>query len=297
MDAALGIGGNLSHRVIKNKRRKRFEIRIPGMGRVGYTNDPGEASLFANLFFDTNLRALHRDNDGRLINEYDFGSGLVTNVGVLALANDGLGTKLGKAKESFGLIPNLKFHAWGSGSTAATVRDIKLETLQKPTETNAVEATNTLSAKAELGKGSPKLISTSKLKAESTFTATEWGIFTKKVLSATTGTPLTAKTATSGTVTATPLTASSEEALGERLNIIVPTAATEIWGLITASTTSVLTVPVWVKQSTEAEQEPTATSAYSIKPIMWDRRVYTGIPLETGNEVEWIYELALTSGG
>ncbi len=299
MKANLGMSGDLHARLITNKRKKfkRYEIIVPGIGRIGYTRDPGEASMFANAVFDTALHAVHLDPCGKVLGEYSFGSGLVTNVGVLALAQDGLGAKLGKAKESFGVIPNLKWHAWGSSNTAATIKDIKLGSLKKPTETNAVEATNTLSTKAELGKGGPKLISKAKIKAESSFEVVEWGIFTKKTLSATTGTPLTAKTATSGTVTATPLTASSEEALGERLQIVVPTEATEIWGLITENTTSVITVPEWVKQSTEAEQEPTATSPFTIKPVMWDHRVISPISVESGNEIEWIYELAMNSGG
>lgn len=301
MDSAVGLSASMQPHLITGKRRKNkvFEIRIPGFGRIGYTRDIGEAKMFQNVMLQTSLGAIVREPDGRIIEEHDFGSGLITNVGVLALAQDGLGLKQGAAKSSFGLFPNLKWHAWGTSETAASVLDLSLNTLAAPTTTKAAAATNTLTAN---GEGKPKLVSTATITAEGTLKITEWGIHTGELLSAITGTPLTAESAVSGTVTATPLTASSEEVLGERLHVLVAAenAAKEakpVWGLVTANTTSVVTVPAWYSASAGAVAVPYEKSAYTIKPVMFDHRVFGLITVEVGNKIEFPWELEVKSGG
>lgn len=297
----VGLSSTMKPRKIKHygsnqKKTKATRVRqfgIPGLGRIAFSKDQGEANLFSKHFIQTRLGAIVRNPYGEIVESYNFGSGLVTNVGVLALAEDWVANEA-KAKEPFNLFAWLKWHAWGTSETAAKVEDIKLGALAAPTATEAVEATNKTTAN---GEGKPKLVSTSKIKAESTLKITEWGIHTQKILSATTGTPLTAKNATSGTTTGTALTASTTEAKGERLKIIVPTEATEIWGLITSNTTSIVTIPAWYKQSTGAVQEPTATSPYTIKPVMFDHRVFSVISVESGNEIEFPWELEIRSGG
>lgn len=268
-------------------------IRLPGIGRIAVTRDMGEAALLSTQQFSTKLRAVVRDPAGRLVEERDLGSGLVTNVGVLALAQDI--TVPGVSAAPANLFANLKWHAWGTGTTAAATTDIKLQTLAAPTTANAVEATTTVVTAN--GEGKPKIVSTSKIVAGGSLAITEWGIHTAKVLSATTGTPLTAETATSGTVTGTPLTASSTTALGETLKILVPTETEEIWGLITANTTSVVTVPAWYKASSGAVKAPSATSPFTIKPVMFDHRVFAAINVESGNTIEFPWELEIKSGG
>lgn len=276
----------------KTKVARVRQFGVPGLGRIAMTRDRGEASLFSQFLTNTRLRAIVRDPEGRLVESYDLGSGLVTNVGVLALAEDwGVpGVKAAPAN----LLANLKFQAWGTSSTAATVNDIKVTSLAAP---NATEATEGTLSTTPSGEGKPKLISTAKIKAESSLEIKEWGVFTKKILSATTGTPLTAETAVSGTVTGTPLTASSAEALGETLKILVPSEPEEIWGLITSNTTSVVTVPAWYKQSSGAVKEPKNNSPYTIKPVMFDHRVFAVINVETGNTIEFPWELEIKSGG
>jgi len=63
-------------------------LRIPGLGRVAFTKDPGDSGLFARHYLKRKLTAYHRNSKGELLDERDLGSGLVTNVGVLSLAND-----------------------------------------------------------------------------------------------------------------------------------------------------------------------------------------------------------------
>jgi hypothetical protein len=266
--------------------------RIPGLGRIAFTRDPGEAELFSKHYLATKLRAIIREPDGRLVEEHDLGSGLVTNVGVLALANDWKVPGVSAAPAN--LFANLKFGAWGTGSTAAATTNIKLET---PAAPNATEATEGIQTVTTNGEGKPKFVLTTKITAESSISITEFGVFTKKKLSSTTGTPLTAKSATSGTVTGTPLTASSTTVLGETLQILFATASENIWGLVTSNTTSVVTVPAWYKESNGTVLEPSATSAFTLRPIMFDRRVFTSIGVESGNTIEFPWELEIKSGG
>lgn len=290
--SALGLSASLKPRLVPSGKVR--TLTIPRFGRVAFSRDSGEGGLFDSLLLSTRLRAIVRDPAGRLVEERELGSGLVTNVGVLALAQDAFCP--GVATNPANLFANLKWQAWGIGTTAAAVTDIKLESaaLANGSSTEAQEATNTLSTN---GEGKPKLISTRILKAESTLAITEWGIFTAKALGPTTGTPLTAVSATSGTVTGTPLTASSATAIGETLKIVNTASSADSWGLITKNTTSVVTVPAWYLTSSGAVKEPTSTSAYVLRPVMFDRRVFSAINVVTGNTVEFPYELEVKSGG
>lgn len=290
--SSVGLSASLRPRKVALRDQKVRTLRIPGVGRIGLTRDQGEAAMFGSLMLSTRLRMLVREPDGKLIVERDLGSGLVTNVGVLALAAD-FGVP-GVATNAANLFANLKWQAWGTGATAAAVTDIKLQTPAAPTATEAVEAVNTLSTN---GEGKSKFISTGKIKAESTLSITEWGIFTAKALAPTTGTPLTAVSAVTGTVTGTPLTASSATAIGETLKILNTASSEDSWGLITKNTTSVVTVPAWYKSSSGAVKEPTSTSAYVLRPVMFDHRVFGVQSVETGNTIEFPYELEVKSGG
>src|SRR6185369_13967155 len=60
----------------------------------------------------------------RLIEDFDLGSGLVTNVGVLALANDSNWSAVNALNS---LFAKMKYHATGTGATAAAATDIKLQ--------------------------------------------------------------------------------------------------------------------------------------------------------------------------
>lgn len=284
-------------RLIKPKVQRVRGFGVPGLGRVAFTRDQGDAGLFSRHFLDTHLSAIVRAPDGSVVEAYDLGSGLVTNVGVLALAAD-FGVPGVKAAAA-NVFANLKYHAWGTSATAAATTDVKLGAYAKPNETECTTGVNSLVAN---GAGEPLLKSTATITAESSLAITEWGIHTIKKLSATTGSPLTAETATSGTTTGTTLTASSTEALGETLKIVeyAENAAKEAkpgWGLVTANTTSVVTVPAWYLQTSGAKQEPEAKSTYTLRPVMFDHRVFSVINVEANNTIEFPWELKLKSGG
>lgn len=318
MQSEMALKATMKPRLIVNEPRSRKvrTLRTP-LGRFGYTRDKGEGDMFGTQTLETRLRAIVRDEGDRVIDEYDLGSGLVTNVGVLALAYDtaygGAGSELaglatgkpqGKAKTAFNLFSQLAWHQWGTSETSATTYDLALNAAAKTKTNAATEATEAKNTVTTSGAGKPKLVSTVTLEAGETLKITEWGIFTQKVLSATTGTPLTAVSATTGTVTGTPLTASGEEAQGERLKVLLAAKnakkeAKKIWGLIVHNTTSVVTVPAWYKYG-EAEtggtEEPESTSAYELLPVMFDHRVFGVITVESGNKIEFPWELEIQSG-
>lgn len=268
---------------------------------LGYVlaKDRGHAILTAGQMFDTKLVARHIRN-GIIISEKDLGSGLVTNVGVLALANDGFWSVTNAPNN---LFLKAKYQATGTGTTAAAATDIKLQTASTQGGQTPVVAVNTLVSAANL----QKLQSVATISYTGPEAVTEWGLLAYAstvpavtVLSDSTGTPFTAGAATTGTVTGTPLTASATTAMGQQMSIIENTGnATPHWGLITSNTTSVVTVPAWYKVSdgTAAGTTPANTNAYVFRPIMWDHKVFSAINVVNGDAIQFTYVLTISSGG
>lgn len=225
------------------------------------------------------------------------GSGLVTNVGVLALAND-----FNLASPSGAAINTLKlanYHVSGTGATAAATTDIKLQTQSANGGQTPVAGTQTLTSAANL----QKYQTVATISYTGTEAVTEWGLLVGTIggaISATTGTPFTAGSATTGTVTATPLTASSSTVQGQQQTIFENTGnATPHWGLVTSNTTSVVTVPAWYKVSdgTAAGTTPANGNAYTIRPVLWDHKVFSAINVVNGDSIQFTYVLTVTSGG
>lgn len=271
--------------------RLRDLLRLPfGRGRVLWTPDQGDANIVGDQVFATHLQATVYRRSGR-VEEYDLGSGLVTNVGVLALAND-----FAWASPSGAAINTLKlqnWHATGTGTTAAAATDIALQTLASPTTANAVAGTQSLVSAANLQ--IYKTVAT--INYTSSLAITEWGLHSAQVLSATTGSPFTAATATGFTATATPFTASSSTVQGEQQLIVVP-GTTTVWGLITSNTTSAGVIPAWYKVADgTAGSTPGNTEAYALKPVLWDHKVFGAINVANLDSVAWSYSLTVNSGG
>lgn len=295
IDAELALSG-----VLHTRRQRVRSLRLPGGLRVGWTRDQGGAAIFNSALFDTNLTATIRDAKDRVIDRVPLGSGKVTNAGALALGYDFNCPGVSGAPAN--LFANLKYHGWGTGAGTENEKDIKLETpatWEGGANNKARKETSYLVTPS--GIGTPKLVSVCKLTwpaGEAGEAAIkEWGIFTYESLEATTGSPLTAVSATSGTVTGTPLTASSGTALGETLKLLVASETSEIWGLITSNSTSGVTVPAWYKQSTGAVEEPKSNSPYKLRPVMFDHRTFPVLNLSKGNSIEFTYELEIKSGG
>ena len=107
---------------------KSISAKIPGLGLVGLVYDKqGEATWFpGGLAYQSHLMARHLDRDGNLIKEHDCGSGLVTFLGVQALAADYLLPSVSAAKVSTLTLAN--YHISGTGVTAAATTDIRMGT-------------------------------------------------------------------------------------------------------------------------------------------------------------------------
>jgi hypothetical protein len=285
----VGFGGDLATRVIRPRApHKAVGFKLPGgRGRILFSRDPGDAGIFAREVFASELFAIHRDGDGRVIHEHDLGSGLVTNVGVTALANDFAWA------QNCQTLKLANQHATGTGTTAAAATDIALQTLAAPTTTTAVAGTQSLVSAAN----SQTYRTVATINYTSTLAITEWGLHTAAALSATTGTPFTATTATSATVTGTPYSASSSSVQGEQQLIVKP-GTTTVYGLILANTTSVLTIPAWYKVADgTAGSTPGSTEAFTLLPVLWDHKVFSAINVANGDSIQFTYNLAVNSGG
>lgn len=291
MDAAVGMRGDLATRVTRApKPHTARSLRMPfGIGRVIFSRDPGDSNLLAREVFATELYATHRDGDGKIVHEHDLGSGLVTNVGVLSMAND----YAWSSSLNLSTLGLANQHATGTGTTAAAATDFKLQTISTQGGQTAVAGTQTLVPSGT----APKYQTVATVNYTGTEAVTEWGLHSSSSISATTGTPFTATTATSGTVTGTPLTASSTTVRGQQGTIVVP-GTTAVWGLVLSNTTSVLTIPAWYNQSNGAAgSTPGSTEAFTLRPVLWDHKVFTAINVNNGDSIQFTYQLTVTSGG
>jgi hypothetical protein len=288
-------------------------VKLPKLGRFGLVHEKaGNGAAIGLMSFDTNLsvrvirngEAVHaKDVMSRWARFWgningqdtliDLGSGLVTNVGVLALANDfQLASPSGAAINTIKLA---NYHATGTGVTAAAATDIKLQTVSSNGGQTPVAGTQTLVSAAN----DQKYRTVATVAYTGTEAVTEWGLFLGGTLSASTGSPFTAGSATTGTVTATPLTASSSTVQGQQQTIFERTSGTNLsYGLVTSNTTSVVTVPAWyLVASGLAGQAPANTETYVIRPVMWDHKVFSAINVINGDSIQFTYTLTINSGG
>lgn len=270
---------------------KRFSIPTP-FGRMHIGLEKNGARHSAGLVMGTNLRVdlFHR---GKWQGFKDLGSGLVTNVGVTALANDHAWASPSAA--AINTIKLSNFHATGTGATAAAATDIKLQTVSTQGGQTPIAGTQTLVSAANL----QKYRTVATINYTGTEAVTEWGLHTSATLSAATGSPFTSGTATTGTVTGTPLTASSTTVQGQQQNIFERTSGTNLsYGLVVSNTTSVVTVPAWYLVATGAAgQAPANTETYVIRPVMWDHKVFSAINVVNLDSIQFTYELTVSSGG
>lgn len=311
MDGQVGMGGSLGTRLIRAPRRRPSRsLRLPGVGRFSFTRDPGEGGLLGSEYFATTLQAVHRDGDGMVLDVRELGSGLVTNIGCLALANDF--NWLPGQTIQLNVFSILKNHASGTGATAAAVTDIKLQTPSGFGGQTMVAGVQTMIPGTNAGgtltntTGTNKFQSVATINYTGTEAVTEWGLLGNlgaiggTALSSATGSPFTAGSATTGTVTATPLTASAAGTQGQVLTVIENTGnATPHWGLITSNTTSIVTVPAWYKvsDSTAAGVTPANTNTYVFRPLLWDHRVFAAINVNNGDSIQFTYQLISNQGG
>lgn len=260
---------------------------------------PEHAALHTRgLVFGTNLRVdyFHR---GKHQGHADLGSGLVTNIGAMAIANEAV-TLASPSAARINTLFLSNFHATGTGVTGAATTDLKLQTISTQGGQTPVAGAQTIDTSST--GAVPKYKTVATIPYTGTEAVTEWGLHTSGTLSSTTGTPFTAATATTFTATATPFTASSTTVQGLQQQIVIP-GTTTVYGVIQSNTTSVATLVNngttgwWTQAAGAAGATPGATEAYTLRPILWDHKVFSAINVVNGDSIQFTYTLTITSGG
>lgn len=269
-------------------------IKFPfGLGRLGMCWERhGDATSFpGGLFWRSSLKA-DLFHNGVWQGSRDLGSGLVTNVGVMALANEAV-TLASPSGARINVLFLSNQHFSGKGTTGAAATDIKIETISTLGGQTAVAGTQTFSSAANAQKyQSVATISYTGIEA-----VTEWGLHTSATRTATTGSPFTNATATTFTGTSSPYTASSSTVQGLQQSI-VEAGTTTVYGFVISNTTSVGTIPAWYKVADgTVGSTPGNTETYTIRPIMWDHKVFSAINVVSGDAIQFTYLLTCSSGG
>jgi len=135
---------------------KVYRFNLPLIGSFAVARDNGEA-IHAGTMFTGHLKAKHITADGSY-QDYDLGSGLVTTAGVTLMAADYTNTDA--------TLKLAKFHALGTGSTAATIADTALVTPSG----SRVSGTQNSSGNVYTTVGTFSFSGTAAI--------TEWGLFT-----------------------------------------------------------------------------------------------------------------------
>lgn len=221
----------------------------------------------------------------------DFGTGLVTNVGVMAMAADWQYANPSAAQNNTLDLAN--WHISGTGATAAAATDITLQTISANGGQTPVAGTQS----SIIAANSQKYQTVATINYTGTESVTEWGLITQSTVSATTGSPLTAVSTSLATATGTPFTASTTTVPGQQLHII-RTTTTASYALVLSNTTSALTIPGWFKVADGTSgTTPGSTEAYTLYPILWDHKVFSTISVVNGDSIQYTYTLTIASGG
>jgi hypothetical protein len=300
MNADQSFQGDLGMRLIRPQGPRKTRILRTPFGRIIMTRDRGEGSLLASEVLLSNLCAVHRDGDGVVKDEYDLGSGLVTNVGVLAMCNDFAWS----SSLNLSTLGTQNFHATGTGTTAAAATDFRMQTLASPTTTTAVTGAQSLVAPLTfVGPTSPIYRTVATVNYTTSLAITEWGLHSLAALSSSTGTPFTATTATTWQDTGSVQTASSTTVRGLQQTIVVP-GTTTVLGLNISNTTHIATLAAsstptgWYTQATQAAgATPGGTEAFTILPVMFDHKVFSAINVVNLDSIQFTYSLSVNSGG
>lgn len=298
-------------------------FKLPVVGRFAVIPDRhGAGELAADTGFTTNLSVKVFDKSGneRRVRDYfgsnkfekavnalryrnktelDLGSGLVTNIAATAVANEAI-TLASPSGARINTLFLANQHATGTGATAAAATDFKLQTISTQGGQTPVAGTQSIDTSSTIAVPKYKTVAT--ISYTGSEAVTEWGLFTNSTLSTTTGTPFTATSATTFTATATPFTASSTTVQGLQQQIVVA-GTTTVLGLVQSNTTSVATLfnngtTGWFTQAAQtAGSTPGSTEAYTLRPIMWDHKVFSAINVASGDSIQFTYTLTVNSGG
>lgn len=259
----------------------------------------GKEKKVRDYFYNNRFQKLWHTILYRNKTNLDLGSGLVTNIAAAAIANEAI-TLASPSGARINTLFLSNFHASGTGATAAAATDFKLQTVSTQGGQTPVAGAQTIDTSSTIAVPKYKTVAT--ISYTGSEAVTEWGLFTNGTLSSTTGTPFTADSATTFTATATPFTASSSTVQGLQQQIVVP-GTTTVLGLIQSNTTSVATLfnngtTGWFTQAAQtAGSTPGSTEAYTLRPIMWDHKVFSAVNVANGDSIQFTYTLTINSGG
>jgi len=267
-------------------------------GRIAVTFDRyNEGMRFpGGLQWGTNLTA-SLFQKGKYQGTRDLGPGLVTDVGATALANEAV-VLAGVSAAPVHVLFLSNQHISGTGATAASALDHKIQTISTNGGQTAVAGTKSWTNTMAV----PKYQTVATISYTGSEAVTEWGLFTHATMSTTTGSPFTAATATTFTATATPFTASSTTVQGLQQQVVIP-GTTTVMGHIQSNTTSVATLANngstgWFTVAAHtAGSTPGNTETYTLRPIMWDHKVFSAINVGNGDSIQFTYQLTVSSGG
>ena len=285
--------------------RRATSIRLPG-GRLILTRDRGQSKMVSRDYLLSNTFLTHRDGDGKLKEFRELGSGLVTNAGVNLMSFDY--TWAGGAT-----LKQANFHAIGTGTTAAAATDVFLQTANGTTNisgsTNGyMTGTQSVIANATGTPWSPVY------QTQATFTFTGAVAVTEWILAIGNGANI---SGTASATSTTSLTGSGFTTAGNGLqlwtaealvsgSIPINTPGTTPMLQVASNTATVLTgldnswstgTKTWLGINNQAQATPSATTLYVVFPTAWDHKVFAVVNTQSGDTIQFTYQLSINSGG
>ncbi len=298
-DGKLGLAGGLAALISRAARPYPAHtiLRIPGLGRLMFTRDPGSAKLLADQIFSSRLMADHYDAGGKLIGQFDFGSGLVTNSGVNLMADDftwGNGATL----------KQMNYHLTGTGTTVAAAADIFCQT--------PIGAGSLTGSTNGFFTGTQSYVSPNQYKTVGTvvynasLAVTEWALCMTNAATLARTSAGAAPTNNTFTDTGATFTTSGQGLAAYTIEInstVINTPTTTVMGQILSNTATVLTIQgpsasaAWLTLANAVASNPGATVAYNVFPTAWDHKVFSAINVNAGDSIAFTYTLSINSGG
>lgn len=272
--------------------RKAVSLRIPGLGRLILTGDPGEGRILGRDQFHTRLTVVHRDVDGRVLAKDDCGSGIWQQNFSIALAADSQ-----SADNAAPLLGGPKYMITGTGATA-TVYDYQLGAAVSP-------ASGLLSAPTiGWSNNNPTLTYSATIQYAASLAIAEWGLFN----SATAGAYATMAASSGQTYSSSGMSGGTwSTSLGGTANLLagyIVVSGTSA-GFISANGTgtggSVTIIGGWYNLTSSGGNSgatPAAGAAAAIYPLMLDHRVLPAVyNVTNGQQLTFAQTMTFTSGG
>ena len=278
-------------RFIKDPHEKQHPFPTDPAERAGLANALGAVGLVGHLELDVHRQGrLGRWHDDHI----DCGYGTVTNAGVNLLVNDALDWALGSS------LADLLYHASGTGATASAAADYFLQTAIGSgsltgstngyfTGTGVIVAPNIFRTAA-----------TMVYSAAGTTAVTEW-IFAN-ANGATVASTFTGTTANSGTVSGAPFgSTNANQGWTAEIGGPINTPTTTVMGLVTANSTTVITLGVttaggWFTLANAGAGTP-GNVAFVLNPTAFDHLVFAAVNVYAGDSISPTFSLSLSSGG